>query len=189
MVAELGVNHGGDPAEGAALVDAAHRAGADAIKLQLFETPRLLSRAATLAAYQVSGGSTDPWDLLAPLELPAAAMAGLVARAHDHGLHAIVTPFSSELVPVAEQIGWDAYKVASPDIVNRPLIAALMETSRPLLLSTGAATLEEVHRAAGWLGGHPHVLMQCVSCYPTPDEEAHLGALATLATLGPAPPG
>jgi len=185
VIAEIGVNHDGSVERALALVEIARAAGADAVKLQLFEARRLLGRDARLAAYQKASGATDPMVMLAALELPAEAMAGVVARAHEGGLHAIVTIFSPELVDAAERLPFDAYKTASPDIQNRPLIERLLATGKPLLLSTGAATLEEVERAAGWLGEHRHLFLHCVSSYPTPDEEASLGGRLALAQVSP----
>lgn len=189
VIAELGVNHDGSPARAMELVEAAAGAGADAIKLQLFRTDLLMSRAAKLAAYQKAAGESDPVAMLQRLELPVEAMAPLVKRAHDFGVHAIVTVFSSELVPAAEGLPWDAYKTASPDVVNRPLLEALSATGRPLIVSTGAADADEVARAVGqhgWLApcaGRLAVL-QCVSCYPTRPADAAIGGMRALQGLG-----
>jgi len=181
IIAELGVNHDGRPDHALALVDAAHRAGADAIKLQYFEADRLLGKAARLAAYQQRAGAADPLALLGALELSRHQMVPIVQHAHERNLHAIVSIFSVELVTHAEQLPFDAYKTASTDIIHRPLIEAMIATGKPLILSTGAATLDEIADATAWLGNHPHLLMHCVSSYPTPDEDAALaGRLAML---------
>lgn len=189
LIAELGVNHDGSVERALGLVDDAARAGADAIKLQLFRTDLLLSRAAVLAAYQAHAGETDPIAMLRRLEMPAGRMGEVIARAHARGLHAIVTVFSVEQVEEAERVrgagrGWDAYKTASPDIINRPLLEALQATGRPLIVSTGASTMEEVQRAVGWLGAAARegrlALMQCVSCYPTPEDRAEIGGVRAL---------
>jgi N,N'-diacetyllegionaminate synthase len=185
VIAEIGVNHDGSAERALALVEIARAAGADAVKLQLFETGRLLGRDARLAEYQRETGATDPFAMLAALELPAAEMEAVIARAHEGGLHAIVTIFSPDLVDAADRLPFDAYKTASPDIQNRPLIERLLATGKPLLLSTGAATLDEVERAAGWLGERPHLLLHCVSSYPTPDERAALGGRIALERVLP----
>src|SRR5476649_1046323 len=98
IIAELGVNHDGSPARVMELVEAAHRAGADAIKLQYFETDRLMSKSAKLAAYQKAAGETDPIAMLRRLEMSIETMRPLVERAHALGMHAVVTVFSTELV-------------------------------------------------------------------------------------------
>jgi N,N'-diacetyllegionaminate synthase len=108
-------------------------------------------------------------------------------------VHAIVTVFSVELVANAERHAWDAYKTASPDIIHRPLLEALQATGRPMIVSTGAATLDEVERAAGWLGearrGGRLAVLQCVSSYPTPREKAALGGIAALQQVFDGPVG
>jgi sialic acid synthase SpsE/CMP-N-acetylneuraminic acid synthetase len=180
VIAELGVNHGGLLSRALELVEAAHDAGADAIKLQWFEADRLLSREARLARYQKDGGAGDPFDMLRTLQLSGDDFAMVVDRAHAAGLAAIVTVFSTQLVAQAGEMSFDAYKTASPDIVNRPLITALMELGKPLLVSTGTASIDEVRTVTGWLGDHPHVLLQCVSGYPTPDESASLAGRAAM---------
>jgi len=171
IIAEIGVNHDGELSRALELTDAAADVGADAVKLQFFETDRLMSKAAKLAAYQKNAGETDPIEMLRRLELNIDEMAQVVDRAHKRGIHAVVTVFSTELVEVAETLAWDAYKTASPDIVNRPLLEALMATGKPMIVSTGASTLDEVIRAVGWLDGARDRLavLQCVSCYPAPD--------------------
>ena len=171
VIAELGVNHDGDPAKALELVRIAADAGADAIKLQLFEAERLMSADARLAAYQADAGERDPVVMLRRLELPIEAMAPAVDLAHSRGLHAIVSIFSTSLVDAAMRLPWDAFKVASPDIINLPLLDALMATGKPMIVSTGASTLDEVQRAAGWLeqAAERTMFLQCVSSYPVPE--------------------
>ena len=193
VIAELGVNHDGSAARAMELVDAAGGAGADAIKLQYFETDRLMSKSAKLAAYQKAAGETDPIAMLRRLEMPIEVMRPLVERAHALGMHAIVTVFSTELVDRAEELAWDAYKTASPDIVHRPLLDRSARTGKPLIVSTGAATIEEVTRTVGWLRewrAHDRsALLQCVSCYPTEREMAELGGIGALADVFAGPIG
>lgn len=193
IIAEIGVNHDGEEHRALQLTEAAARAGADAVKLQLFEADRLMSRAAKLAAYQKAAGETDPIAMLRRLELSIEQMAPVVQRAHALGVHAIVTVFSVELVSVAESLRWNAYKTASPDLIHAPLLAELAQTRRPLILSTGAATLDEVRQTLAWMSAHgAHdrtALMQCVSSYPTPIEHAELPGIAALSGIFTGPVG
>lgn len=195
IIAEIGVNHDGSVDRALELTDAAADAGANAIKLQLFEADRLMSAAAKLAAYQSAAGESDPIEMLRRLELSIESMARIVDRAHARHIHAIVTVFSTELVDEAESLPWDAYKTASPDIIHRPLLERLADTRRPLILSTGASTIEEVSRSLGWITARDPAarvrtaLLQCVSCYPTPIEHAELGGILALANLTPLPIG
>lgn len=182
IIAEIGVNHDGEVARALELTDAAADAGADAVKLQFFETDRLMSKAAKLAAYQKNAGETDPIEMLRRLELTIDEMALVVDRAHERGIHAIVTVFSTELVEIAETLAWDAYKTASPDIVNRPLLEALAATGKPMIVSTGASELDElpIAESAIWRGDVIGFL-QCVSCYPTKPDDASIGGVYCIA--------
>ncbi|MFO0827421.1 MAG: N-acetylneuraminate synthase family protein [Phycisphaerales bacterium] len=181
VIAEIGVNHDGDVNRGRELVHAAREAGADAVKFQLFDADLLMSADGLLAAYQASHGATDPRAMLRELQLSPHAMAELCAEARRFGLHPIVTVFSVQLVADAERMHVAAYKSASPDIVNRPLLEAMTATGRPLIVSTGAAELDEVRRTAAWLTGRPVAWLQCVSSYPTPPEHASLRGIADIA--------
>jgi sialic acid synthase SpsE len=118
-------------------------------------------------------------------------MARVIDRAHARGLHAIVTVFSVELVPEAETLPWDAYKTASPDIIHKPLLDALAATGKPLIVSTGASTMPEVERTMGWLSNCREriALLQCVSCYPVPVEQAALGGIRELKAAFAVPVG
>lgn len=185
IIAEIGVNHDGSVEKALELTEAARNAGADAVKLQLYRTDLLLSKAARLAAYQQESGAKDPFAMLKAMEFGPQDMEPVVARAHSLGLAAIVSIFSVELVEVAERLMFDAYKTASPDIINRPLIEAMMATRKPLLLSTGAASEAEVTDASDWLGDHPHIMFHCISAYPTPDDQAALAGRLALGRINP----
>lgn len=199
VIAEIGVNHDGSVDRAMDLVRAAGAAGADAIKLQLFRADLLMSRAAMFAAYQragvgtggTEGGGDDPIQMLRRLELGIEQMAPIVDLAHDLGLGAIVSVFSVELVERAELLDWDAYKSASPDIINLPLLDAMKGTGRAMIVSTGASTLDEVFRAVGWLEAALDrlALLQCVSAYPTPSDQAALGGIGALGSIFGGPIG
>lgn len=186
VMAEIGVNHDGDVGVARQLIDAAAAAGADAVKFQLFSSKLLLAREAGLVAYQRAAAESAQ-ELLSPLELTPEQLAPLVAHAHGAGLAALITPFSPTLVQAAVGCGADGIKLASPDLVNLPLVEAAVGTGLPLVLSTGAATLEEVGQAVGWLGAAAArtVLLHCVSSYPTAAGDATLGAIRVLRTRWP----
>ncbi|MBL8746828.1 MAG: N-acetylneuraminate synthase family protein [Phycisphaerae bacterium] len=181
VIAEIGVNHDGSVERGLELIDAAAHAGADAVKLQFFRAELLMSKASRLARYQRHAGESDPFAMLKRLELTAEQLTHLVFRAHQKGVHAIVSVFSLDLVPEAGAMNWDAFKTASPDIVHKPLLDALAARGKPLIISTGASSLEEVARASGWLRKQEVAFLQCVSSYPTPEDHAAVGAIADLA--------
>lgn len=184
VIAEIGVNHDGSPARAIELADAAIDAGARAVKVQFFRARTLLSTTVQLAAYQKDAGETDAAAMLTRLELAPDDLAAVARTAQSRGALAICTVFTPELVDEAETLGFDAYKAASPDLVNRLLIERLAATGKPLILSTGAATTEEIARTLSWIPeALDHTaLMHCVSAYPTPEPEASLGAIRGLAT-------
>ncbi len=184
VIAEIGVNHDGSPERAAELVRAAATAGADAVKFQVFRAELLMSRAARLAEYQAAAGERDPIEMLRRLELSMDQLGRLVEIAHGQGLDAIATVFSVDLVDAANDLAWDAFKTASPDIVHRPLLRAIAGTGEPMIVSTGASTLDEVRRAVGWLddarSDRRLALLQCVSAYPVSDDDTAIDGIAAL---------
>ncbi len=185
VIAEIGVNHDGSVAKALALIELAAKSGADAVKFQHFEAERLMSADARLAVYQRSSGETDPVKMLDRLALTLDELAQCVACAHECGVHAIASVFSTELVEAADTLGWDAFKSASPDLIHRPLLERMAQTGRPLIVSTGASDADEVARAHGWLKEWREsvAFLQCVSSYPAPATDAHVGAIPTLAAI------
>ncbi len=180
IIAEIGVNHDGDPLTAQRLIRAAADAGADAVKLQWFSAESLIGHDAPLAEYQRASGESSPFEMLRRLELPEHAYADLLDLAHTLGLHAVVTVFSPELVSVAARLPWNAFKVASPDLINRPLLDALTSTDAPIIISTGAARHDEIVNS---LFRYGHAALHCVSAYPVPDCNAHLNGIAALRSI------
>lgn len=183
LVAEIGVNHDGQLERGLALVEAAAATGADAVKLQLFNPDRLLSKQSMLAGYQ-SGKAGDAKALLRGLALGSAEMSQLGEKARDMGLGLVVTPFSPGDVDVLAGLGVDAVKIASPDAVNTPLLEAVSQLDKPILISTGTCELDELEPPAALLKCHRPggCLLQCVSSYPTPAQDASLGGIKAIKT-------
>lgn len=182
VIAEIGVNHDGDVDKALALTHAAKQAGADAVKLQFFDPDLLLSEQAMLADYQKNHGMTSVHGMLKSLQLEYEAVVKIRKLAHELDIGFIVTPFSLEHVPLLEEFDVDAIKIASPDVVNLPLLQACCALGRPMLVSTGTADLEEIAHAAAMLRQVPRAcLLHCVSSYPTPLEDASLGAIDVMA--------
>jgi sialic acid synthase SpsE len=182
VIAELGVNHDGSLDRALELTRAAKEAGADAVKLQLFDAALLLSTEAELADYQ-KASAADAHAMLERLQLPAGDMAKVRDLAHELEMGCVVTCFSVELVPALRDLRVDAVKIASPDCVNLPLLEAVLALETPLLISTGAAELAELPPALALCRGRDLALFQCVSAYPTPSAKASLAGLADLALL------
>ncbi|MCC6683292.1 MAG: N-acetylneuraminate synthase family protein [Phycisphaeraceae bacterium] len=180
VTAEIGVNHDGNLQRALELTRAAADAGADAVKLQLFDPRTLLSQDAELAAYQISQGDTDPFSMLDRLKLRLEQMQHLRAEAHARGLAFIVTPFSVENIAELRQLQVDMVKIASPDAVNVPLLDAAASLGRPMLISTGTCVLEELNHAVNLIRELGGCLLQCVSSYPTAPQHAAINAMVAL---------
>ncbi len=190
VIAELGVNHDGQEVRALELVDAASEAGADAVKLQWFVPDRLLSNQAILAAYQ-EDQADDPRAMLEALMLPLASAERVRQRALELSLAFIVTLFSPDDAEAVSALEPDAVKIASPDAVNRPLLDAACAISRPLIVSTGTCALDELDGTIELLQAHQPgaCLLQCVSSYPTPTEQAALAGISALAAHSGLPAG
>jgi N-acetylneuraminate synthase/N,N'-diacetyllegionaminate synthase len=180
VVAEIGVNHDGKRDRALELIHAAKRIGATAVKFQLFDPAQLLSNQAQLAGYQRENDSSV-FDMLDRLKLGADDFRQLRAEARRLGIHFVLTPFSLEDVELLADLHVDAVKIASPDVVNTPLIKATAELGKPMFVSTGTADLEELAPCVELIVDQPACLLHCVSSYPTPVEDATLGALPTMA--------
>ncbi len=185
IVAEAGVNHDGDAGAARELIAAAAEAGADAVKFQVFSADRLVTRAAAAAAYQKQAVQAETQhQMLRKLELAHAVFAELRELCLDKGIEFLATPFSIPDLKFLVGIGARVLKLASPDIVNTPLLRVAAASELPVIASTGAADLEEVAEAVDLFqgcGGGPLALLHCVSSYPTPKSEANLSAIGTLA--------
>jgi N-acetylneuraminate synthase/N,N'-diacetyllegionaminate synthase len=185
LIAEAGVNHNGDLDLARRLVDVAAEAGADAVKFQTFRTSALVSREAPKAAYQqlTTRGDETQHDMLARLELGAAEHATLKAHARARGLIFFSTPFDEASADFLDALGVPLFKVPSGEVTNLPFLRHVAAKRKPVVLSTGMATLAEVDAAVGAIraaGDPPLVLLHCVSAYPAPAEDTNLRAMDTL---------
>ncbi|MDR3038741.1 MAG: N-acetylneuraminate synthase family protein [Candidatus Adiutrix sp.] len=176
LVAEIGGNHGGDPALAEILVRAAARAGAGAVKFQAYRARSFLS---PLSPYYRD---------LAAEELPFATLAALVRLGQSLGLAAGLTVFDEEGLALAETAGADFLKISSGDLTHHRLLARAAEAGRPLFLSTGAGEEAEVEAALAVLAPVRErlVVLQCTALYPAPPVSANLAVLARRLGCGPA---
>jgi N-acetylneuraminate synthase/N,N'-diacetyllegionaminate synthase len=184
LIAEAGVNHNGDPALALRLVEEAARAGADAVKFQTFSATGLTTADAPQAAYQrerARAGSQQ--EMLRALELSVAALEAALGRAGELGIAAFSTPFDVASVRLLAELDVPCLKVGSGDLTNLALIRAVASTGRPMILSTGMATLDEVDAAVAAVraaGDAPLAILHCLSAYPAPADEVNLRAIALL---------
>jgi sialic acid synthase SpsE len=181
VIAEIGLNHGGSPDRALALVDAAATAGAHAVKLQTIVADQLVAPSCPAPAHVEADSLVD---FFRQFELDEAAHHAVAERASMRGLKVISTPFSEAAVDMLDRVGVDAYKIASGDLTWDQLIVRAASTGKPLIISTGMATLAEAHHAlaVARLAGADHVaLLHCVSAYPVPRGSENLLAIRTLA--------
>ena len=185
IIAEAGVNHNGDINLAKQLINAAVEAGADAVKFQTFHADNVVTRDAEKAEYQKSTTSSDEsqYDMIKKLELPDDAFRELSDYANDKGIIFLSTPFDEESVDLLDDIGVPAFKIPSGEITNFPLLKKIAEKHRPIILSTGMATLGEVEEAFLYLkemGSKDVILLHCTTSYPAPFDSVNLRAMDTL---------
>jgi N-acetylneuraminate synthase len=188
VIAEVGVNHNGRIDFARRLIDAAARAGADAVKFQVFDPGLLTTASARRAPYQRKAGASTQQDMLRALALPPAALRSLQRHAARRRVLFLATPFDAESLRVVDSLKLPAIKLGSGEVTNLPLLRQAARTGRTILLSTGMSDLAEVARAVSELrrASATHILLfHCVSAYPTPLAAVNLRAMVTMAaTLG-----
>jgi N,N'-diacetyllegionaminate synthase len=195
IIAEAGVNHNGDPEVAKRLVAAAAAAGADAVKFQTFCADEVASPQAARAEYQVRNSriqGQSQLDMLRGLELGRDAHFELAACAKEQGILFLSSPFDRNSADLLDEIGVPLFKLGSGEITNIPLLRHVARKRRPVVLSTGMATLEEVAHALRILqteGNDDIVLMHCVTQYPAPAAEVNLRAMQAMATTFHLPVG
>lgn len=192
VIGEISANHGGRIETALALVDAIAAAGADAAKIQTYRADTM-TVAADTDWQRVSGGTlwdgARLYDLYADAAMPWEWTAPLLERAADRGIQLFSTPFDRTAVDLLEGLGVPAYKVASFEIVDLDLIAAMADTGKPLIVSTGMASVEEIDDAVATAGGGPLALLRCNSAYPAPSAEMDLRTIPDMAARWGVPVG
>eukprot|EP00831_Metopus_contortus_P057782 TRINITY_DN50090_c0_g1_i1.p1 TRINITY_DN50090_c0_g1~~TRINITY_DN50090_c0_g1_i1.p1 ORF type:complete len:341 (-),score=83.75 TRINITY_DN50090_c0_g1_i1:915-1937(-) len=192
VIAEAGVNHNGDMNIARRLIDAAAEAGADAVKFQTFKAKEIVTSQAGKAAYQKAATDTNESQLamLKKLELDVAAHRGLIAHCRSRNIEFLSTPFDADSLNMLLELGISVVKIPSGEITNLPYLRKVGTKGKPIILSTGMATLAEVQAAVAVLvqAGTPEskiTLLHCNTQYPTPVEDANLRAMETLACTFP----
>ena len=192
VIAEAGVNHNGRVDLALKLVDAATRAGADAVKFQTFRAEALASAAAPRARYQKRAGKGSQLAMLRALELSERGHRAVVERCRRRGIRFMSTPFDESSADFLSSLGMTIFKIPSGEVTNLPLLRHIAAKGRPVFLSTGMSTLAEVRDAVSAIrraGGRDLAILHCVSSYPAEPRDANLNAMATLSRAFRVPVG
>lgn len=185
VIAEVSANHNGDFSKAAAIVEAAAAAGADAVKLQTY-TPDTLTIRCSNDWFRIRG---TPWDgrtlheLYGEAQTPWEWQPELKRLAERLHLHCFSTPFDATAVSFLSEMGVPAFKIASFENTDLPLLRRVAATGKPVILSTGMATLGEMEEAVGTLesaGCRELAILKCTSAYPAPPEEMNLRTIPHL---------
>lgn len=187
LIAEMSGNHNQSLDRALEIVDAAAASGADAVKLQTYtaDTMTLDVRApgfviedsnslwAGRQLYELYDEAHTPWDWHKPI----------MDRAAGHGMHCFSTPFDDSSVDFLENLGVPAYKIASFEVTDLPLITKVARTGKPMIISTGMATIAEIDeavRAAQDAGNDQIVVLKCTSTYPATPENTNIATIPNM---------
>lgn len=181
VVAELSGNHGGSFSVAQQLIREAAKAGATAVKLVKRDVATLYSQAVLDQPYEneVSFGPTYGAHRQA-LELSAEGYAACLLTASANQITLFATAYDEPSVEFLANLRVPAIKIHSGGLTDESLIRAAAAVERPVILSTGGGTLDDIDRAVGWLGECPHALLHCTACYPLASAEANLRVISTL---------
>jgi N-acetylneuraminate synthase len=185
IIAEAGVNHNGDLQKALDLIDIAAKAGADAVKFQTFRAEDLVTESAPKADYQkrATGSEQSQFEMLKALELSFANFQTLFDHCQSRNIEFMSTPFDEDSADELERIGMTTFKIPSGELTNHPLIRHIACKQKPVILSTGMATLDEVAEAVEVIrstGNTDFQLLHCVSDYPADPATVNLRAMLTM---------
>lgn len=182
IIAEAGVNHNGDIRLAKKLVDAAVSAGADAVKFQTFKAERLVTLEAPKADYQKN--TTVPeqsqFEMLKQLELTDQAHQELYSYCKQKGIIFLSTPFDTDSADLLDRLGVEIFKVPSGEITNLELLTHIARKKKPMIVSTGMVTLEEIKAVVQHVekfNARNYALLHCVSSYPADPADVNLKAI------------
>ena len=170
IIAEIGINHGGDINLAKKLIDSVARTGADAVKFQTYLTEKRVSKDSPI------------FDILKKCEFPFQAFKELQIYANKLNLDFFSTPFDSESVEYLESINIDLYKIASFDIGNMDLLEKVAKTNKPIIMSVGMSNIDEIQNAYHCIKKYNDniALLHCVSAYPTDETDSNISTIFNL---------
>ena len=170
IIAEIGINHGGDLNLAKKMIDSVSRTGADAVKFQTYLTEKRVSKDSPI------------FDILKKCELPFEAFKELQSYSNKLNLDFFSTPFDSESVEYLESINIDLYKIASFDIGNTDLLEKVAKTNKPIIMSVGMSNIDEIQNAYNCIKKYNNriALLHCVSSYPTNESDSNISSIFNL---------
>ena len=187
IIAEAGVNHNGSIDAAKKMIDVAMETGADLIKFQTFKAETLVTRSAEKADYQKASTRSDEsqFEMIKKLELDRAAHEKLIAYCARKGIRFLSTAFDHDSIDLLSELNIPFYKIPSGEITNLPYLRHVGRMGKPIVMSTGMATLEEVRAAMNVLleagvKKDELTILQCNTEYPTPIADVNLQAMLTI---------
>ncbi len=187
LIAEMSGNHNQSLDRALEIVDAAAASGADAVKLQTYtaDTMTLNIRAPGFVIEDPNSlwAGRQLYELYEEAHTPWAWHRPIMERAASHGMHCFSTPFDDSAVDFLEELGVPAYKIASFEATDLPLITKVAKTGKPMIISTGMATVSEIDdavRTAKAAGNDQIVLLKCTSTYPSTPENTHIRTIPNM---------
>src|SRR5262249_41844909 len=182
IIAEAGINHNGELALAKKLVDAAEAAGVDAVKFQKRKLEEVYQEAILEQPRNGEQGLQYLVPVLKECELSEDEFRELSDYCRKRGVGFLCTPWDCASVDLLESLDVPVYKVGSPDMTNFPLIEYILKTGKPVIVSTGMSTEDEIRRTLAFLAEHKaeYALLHCVSTYPAAAEEINLRFMQTL---------
>jgi pseudaminic acid synthase len=185
VIAELSANHNGSFETALKIIDEAAKSGADAIKLQTYK-PDTITLDSDLEEFKIQGGLWDGrtlYDLYEEAHMPWDWHKPLFEHASERGITIFSSPFDKTAVDLLEDLNVPAYKIASFEVIDIPLIRYVASTGKPMIISTGMAQEDEIFEAvetAKQAGCHDIAVLHCVSGYPAPIKDCNLATIADM---------
>lgn len=185
VIAEAGINHNGDMRLAKKLVDMAVTAGADAVKFQTFKAEEEVTKKLQKVEYQKDseGDKESYFEMIKKLEFDESQWRELIEYCKEKRIIFLSTPSEEVSARMLSRLGVPAFKIGSNDLVTTPMLEEIAGWGKPMILSTGMATVDEIKEAietVGAAGNRDTILLHCTSSYPTPSQDLNLLAIETL---------
>ena len=186
FIAEAGVNHNGSIELGIKLIEIAKEAGADAVKFQTFKTENIITKTAPKSTYHIETTGSDEgqswFDLLKTQEMSREMHIELIEHCKKVGIIFLSTPYDEDSADLLERLDVPAFKIASTDTSNIPLLRYIAKKGRPMIMSSAMATMEEVENAVSTVreeGLTAFAMLQCTGSYPAKLRDSNLRVMQT----------